>query len=301
MAMTFYFRKLQSPFTFSRDCGKLLGSFVKSVYCALEKVSDTITTESKGRLKLSEVESHCHKCLIPKVDSYKGEFYTHCTQCIFPVTHTKMGACILFQWSESKLFEKEITLTVDVIPLFPIAAKTKQCKEVNVLKLQKILTKGLLEQRPSNWINHFKGHVKKDRVLPEAFKEQMDNDTLMIGIKLLNYGENQNCIIHPAQKLKIDSFGKHENLKKLYCVIKALKTMLSIDLSSYFIKKVILLKEFRKSIKTHKKFEWVMVKRAITETALKPYFENIIDFERWASRSHRYEHIPLHTRTHMQL
>ncbi len=122
----------------------------------------------------------------------------------------------------------------------------------------------------------------------------------MVGIKLLNYGKTHNFIIHPAQRMQIETFNTDPKMKYLFCVIKYLKTVLKVDLSSYFIKKVILLETFREAMEQYEQFEWVMVKLALTETVLKPYFENLIDFDRWKPEK-RDKRIPLKKYLHLQL
>ena len=82
--------------------------------------------------------------------------------------------------------------------------------------------------------------------------------------------------------MQIETFVSRPCMKDLFYVLKYLKaTCFSEDLSSYLIKKIILLETFQESMKQYEEFEWIMVKRALTETVLKHYFKHAIDLEKW--------------------
>ncbi len=174
----------------------------------------------------------------------------------------------------------------------PIAKKTLKGNETNVLNLQTILTKGLVKKQPPNWFNHFKSHIKRDRILPEDFKKQSEIEVPMtIGMKLLHYGDENNFIIRPAQRMQIETFFKNEKMKKLYCYLKGIKSALKVNVSSYFIKKVLMLEKFQKEMNKYDKFHNDMIRKALTDTVLKRYFDSKINFEKW--HTHYKNFIPL--------
>ena len=75
-------------------------------------------------------------------------------------------------------------------------------------------------------------------------------------MKLLHFGEESNFIIRPAQRLEITQFGEYKNLKQCYCYIKYLKSIGNIDISSYFIKKVLLTDKMKKMSMMENSLEW---------------------------------------------
>ncbi len=164
---------------------------------------------------------------------------THCSKCLPAITHTKLGPCLIFSWGE-----EEKLLTVDLIPVFPVEKPEK-----GVLELFDVVIKTLIRKRPENWLKHLKGIIERDRILPESFTRALDaeneSNSIDVAMKLLNYGPCDNSIIRPGQVMQVEQFQRDEKLKKIYIYTKALKDMLSIDVKTYVIKKIILQDEIQ--------------------------------------------------------
>ena len=232
---------------------------------------------SNGRISpqmrnFNATTNHCPR----KKDDHS---YTHCQECIFNVTQTKCGACLVFEW---KFKDKSDILTIDLIPVIPIKGKT-------LSQVMNLITLTLLKVKPPNWLKYLRGFVNKDRILPESFREQFGENAdapIQVGMKLLHFGTDKVFIIRPAQLLAVTSeFEENKLLKEFYCWIKCLKSLLCIDISSYFIKKVILTNEMKGKIKG----SYFDAYHVLQHPDMKFHFKNVIDYENW----HSVERIPI--------
>ena len=200
---------------------------------------------------------------------------SHCKNCLFPVTQTKLGPCLIFKWRSEEHF-KTINVTIDLIPVLPIAGSS-------TCDLFESVTNSLLDSKPPNWLSHISRVLNQDKILPEAFEDDFKTvpiNALNVAIKLINYGNEHNYIIQPAQHLDVTDFDDKWDLKQCYCMIKALKFYLDIDVSSYLIKKILLSKEFKGKKERVTSIEKV-VYEAFCHPELKKEFSKFIDFEKW--------------------
>ena len=250
------------------------GCFLSTLAGVIEDKREEIVHLTQGRIKVPNAKGEVpqkkmqkldHICPFLKNDKAKGNFYTHCENCLlFPVTQTKGGACLIFKWQSQEI------LTIDLIPVLPIKGKSLQ-------ELMKSVTKTLFEQKPPNWLNYMRGFIKQDRIMPESYNENPAD--VYVGMKLINYGSEKNFLIRPAQQLEIHQFEKQDEMKKAYRYIKCLKKILKVDLSSYFIKKVLLSNTMRRKL-----MDDLMPKNvytALQHPDLKVIFEKVIDYDQW--------------------
>ena len=272
-------------------------SYEKFLKYLLERISkilvdngDKIRSKTRGRIALPEwyksfIDGSSQAdvcCPNRKVDEFQGTYFTHCTNCIFPVVQTKCGICLLLPWFSDE-FNREEILTVDLIPVLPV-------KGSSLNGLFRSVTTTLLKFRPPNWLNHITGVMKRDRILPESLKKDAEEvKVIPVGMKLVHFGRERNFIIRPAQRLQMSNFEKDQDLKDTYCKVKSLKYLLNIDISSYFIKKVILTEEMMRKIKSCS-YSLDKIFEVLSHQDLKPKFAEIIDFEQWSKDSN---HIPI--------
>ena len=202
------------------------------------------------------------------------ETLKHCKSCLFPVTHTKIGACLIYEWGSEK--DDKTVVTVDLVPLLPIKAN-------NMLEIFNLVTKSLIKLKPPNWMTFMRKALKQDRIFPEEFNQQYSTENksgiITVAMKLLHCGKENNFIIRPGQILDVETFKRRPKLKKVYTYIKCLKTMLKADVSSYEIKKVVLSKEVH-SLKLNGP-AMKNVLEILRLPKLKSFFEDKIDFDSW--------------------
>ncbi len=74
---------------------KLFVVFMTTLKKLLFEMKDWIETNTNKRLSTGSAEMFCEKCQLI-ANRYKGLYYQHCKNCKFSVTHTKMGACLIF-------------------------------------------------------------------------------------------------------------------------------------------------------------------------------------------------------------
>ena len=216
----------------------------------LEDLEDEIKRNTQQRIIFAGESSSNNKKRKMSHESPRKEdnnpYYTHCTGHIFNVTQTKCGACLVFEWKSDEFDRSEI-LTMDLIPVLPV-------KGMDLNQMIVSVTKTLSEVKPPNWLKYLTGFINKDRVLPESFYQLFNQDPerpIPIGMKLLHFGQENNFIIRPAQLLGVTSaFSGNETLRKCYARIKCLKSLLNINLNSYFVKKVLLTDEMKQKSQT---------------------------------------------------
>ena len=201
---------------------------------------------------------------------------THCQSCFPAVTHTKLGACLVFLWGKERL-----PLTMDLIPVLSIEDGGS-----GILGLFDCTIKTLLEKKPVNWVRHIKAIVERDRLLPEALGQNVDESEARgalqnLPIKLLNYEPDMNYIIRPWQAMQVKEFERHARLREVYIHAKAAKEFLGIKVQSYLLKKII----FQHSVKQFILSPNVSMERALftvlSHREVKKAFEQRIRFEDW--------------------
>ncbi len=169
-----------------------------------------------------------------------------------------------------------------MILTFPIAKEI--CGEVpkpsHVINLYDVIVRGLVDKQPPNWLEYLKKHLKQDRILPDAFEEQVNSERpILVGLKLIHYGQENNFILRAAQRMDVTEFDNNPRLKIVYQNIKYLKSVLGIQLSSYLVKKVLFLDKGEIASGKLDPQDWTLPSMA--NTPLKPYFLKAIDFKKW--------------------
>ena len=130
-------------------------------------------------------------------------------------------------------------------------------------------------------MNHIRGFIRHDRILPESYEEKLESnphEPIQVSMKLLNYGSEKNFLIRPAQQLEIHHFDQDKKLKATYCQLKCLKMMLKVDLSSYFIKKVLLSNRMQEKLQIN---SFNDIYEALQHPDLRATFNPVICYQEW--------------------
>ena len=154
----------------------------------------------------------------------------HCKKCLLAVTYTKAGPCLIFK-------DGNTIVSIDLIPLLP-------CPEKDPVKMFELVTSHLVAGTLPNWLPYLRKFVKSDALLPEV----LGNPTLpkdgYTAMKLLHAESDEDLfILRPGQTLAMQNL-QEPKLKRTYCYLKALKSLMQVKISSYELKKVLLLEEF---------------------------------------------------------
>ncbi len=168
----------------------------------------------------------------------------HCETCLPAITYSKLGPCLTFSWAND-IWERPTALTMDFIPVFGLRYTGGKIYSL----FEKVFWTLKLVQ-PEGWIKHCEQISKRDRHLLEnrtiyglaaKDKKRREPKDEVICLKLLNYNSTgPNYVIRPGQKVDLSHMEEHGSTKKVYTHLKALKTVLQLDVSSYYIKKNIL-------------------------------------------------------------
>ena len=194
----------------------------------------------------------------------------HCSKCLLAVTFTKAGPC-------ASLWDGDVLFSIDLIPLFC-------CPESNPMRMFGRVTGSLFSGDLTDWLPYTKKYVKSDCVFPEAMTSQ--SKEAFTSLKLLHARNNKHMfILRPRQSLAMTNL-QDPKLKRTYCFLKALKSLMNVDLSSFSIKRVLLLEDFTQQAQTaHDSIHLLFL--AISYPHLKPYFiGKIFEWERetWKGR-----------------
>lgn len=160
----------------------------------------------------------------------------HCKNCRPAVTFTKAGPC-------SILDDEGTVISIDLIPLLP-------CANPNPILLFNKVTSALVKGDLPNWLPYLKKFVKSDGLLPEVLGSAFAEKEGFTAMKLLHAQSDEDMfILRPGQKLAMNEL-QEPKLKRSYCYQKALKTIMKLDLSSFSLKKVLLLEDFTRQARS---------------------------------------------------
>ncbi len=218
----------------------------------------------------------CDKVSHEKRDScYEYSPFYHCTKCLPAVTHTKAGPCLIFKWKQ------ETPVTMDLIPVFPVQSQD----DTGVLSLFNVVTNYLLEKKPPHWVKHLRGVIERDRILPESLALQALNSDerkiFDVAIKLLNYHPDWNYVIRPGQGLSTKELRTNLVLRDVYIHVKTLKSLWSVDVKSYVIKKIILSEAMKEQILKPDMHMQERLLAVLSHPELKKKFEENVFFPNW--------------------
>jgi hypothetical protein len=182
------------------------------------------------------------------------------------MTHTKIGPCVVLRHRQSKEF-----LSIDLVPVYPVGGKSS-------IDLMNIVINTLVKRNPPFWLQYFKSLMQRDIMLPEAFQDNTKEGVQWVAIKLLHYGPKHNYMIRPGQEMEITTvFDEHPRIKRTYCQMKLVKDIYNVNVKSFFIKKVILRKEFIELSKNKNISDENLLYEAISHHDLKSKFEEKIN------------------------
>ena len=258
--------------------------------CMEEKSEEFSNLNITFRIHNSRFEL-CPDCRDLKED---GKPYTHCTDCHPAVTSTRMGPCIVMFYKEREL------VTIDLIPSF-------QVPQYELLPTHNLVARYLIDEMPLNWLNFLRKLRKSSQILPEAMSAQKEQEQsrpkrrikekepkATLAVKVLHYGScSPNFLLRPGQVLQLDQL-EDPQLKRVYCTVKIIKAYIGAEMTSYLLKKTMLLPDFVLQAKNARD-EFEVLYLTMTHPHLKKYFESkvfevkhygkrVIDFELWEKK-----------------
>ena len=186
-----------------------------------------------------------------KSEEKRSKFF-HCTNHTPFITNTKSGLCLVFKCTVRLGSETTVeTLTADLVLMFPVKRGYPQ---LDGGSLHNCVYKTLVRRDPPvGSLEHLKGTTGRDRPLTEEVihkenlsvaKRKPKCDFTYVGIKLISYKQDDYYIIRPGQELEFHKIRENKTMHQIYCIIKTLMKAWEIEISSFTIKKVLLLRQF---------------------------------------------------------
>ena len=259
------------------DYPKFLLSFLDAIENALFKIQTEKKIPSLSNFVLNDVSND--SCQNEQKLDTLYQPTKHTSSCLHTVSHTKLGPCLLFQWKPEN--SNGWIMTADFVPVFKVKGTT--------MDLFKEVLTTLLQKNPPGWREYTDTLYRRDIILPEVFQTQ-STEVKEVAIKLLNYSDENNYIIRPAQEAGIADLQSNKVLLQTYLHIKALKSVLQIEAKSYMVKKVLFLPEFSKRARAGNlledpkklKTEWQkLLFDVLNYPELRKSFGTKIDYEKW--------------------
>jgi hypothetical protein len=242
--------------------GQFMSDFLVSVNACLAE----IFRENKNPRSLTrgttnnEWESDKLKCKECKKNK-------QCENCVLTVSQTKMGVCLQLFWQSKDGIK--IYCSVDLVPTFPII-------KVKALDLARIVNIEMVKQQPPGWLRYLEKYSTSDVILTDLF--DVEDESSEIGSVLLKQLSGQQYFVRPGQYLGTEKFSSDDH-RKVYCWIKALKTILKVDMSSYMVKKMLLCSP---EAKPGSVYDFLF--STMCQPELKERFESKIDYGQWEKK-----------------
>ncbi len=221
------------------DYSLFLNYFCEELWTCLRSIDKVFIPR---RLAFNTEWQPCANCHLP--DSERMMPMTHCLSCVPAVTYSKLGPCLLFTWKT--IWGSQTVLSLDLIPNFYV----KYAGNTGTL-FQKVF-QSLKLAEPDGWRQHCHQvslrdrHVTDTRIKEGAMLDGFDPVTIAGGkmttevmpFKLLNYSQHRpNYVIRPKHQIKDSNLDQSEMLRTFYILVKAMKKVLGLEISNYFIKK----------------------------------------------------------------
>merc|ERR1719245_2302522 len=100
---------------------------------------------------------------------------------------------------------------------------------------------------PEKWFRCTCNYAKHYKIIQDIIHAENGMITSVV-LKTMNFGEERNHHVRPAQPYTGGEKFQPEEMKKIYCYIKFLKKALDLDLSSYWVKKELLKQEYQEIV-----------------------------------------------------
>jgi hypothetical protein len=193
--------------------------------------------------------------------------FEQCKHSVVTVSQTKMGVCLQFFWHPDTAKSDKYYCSIDLIPTFKMV-------KVEALELANIVNTSMIQQQPVGWLRYLKKYVISDLVLTDLLDPDQINYITNCLLKQLNSGSD--CYyVRPGQHLGVNKFSTEAH-HKVYCKIKALKTILKVDLSQYMVKKILL----RPSECIYDDPN-IFMYSTMSQSEIKEQFQSQIDYDQW--------------------
>ena len=205
------------------------------------------------------------------------------------MSQTKSGIVLQFEFASDDFehttgLEKggttnsvKVYCSIDLIPVF-------QIEPINNMKLARLIMEKILGDDPPEWWLRFLIKYVKDYKVIQYLTQSGNGDIRSVGLKTMTFTEGQNHHVKPAQEITATKFSS-PRMKEIYTYIKFLKAVLSMDLSSYWVKKELLKTEYQAILDSctiggefGEKDDLALVK-ILAQPQFKIKFEKKIDFK----------------------
>ena len=216
--------------------------FLHFLLNAVERAISTIFEEERNPPNLKCVTANTNwnegrtTCEGKCKKNLRAQNFEQCKKCAVTVSQTKSGVALQFEWEWHDTETESIYCSIDLIPIFPI-------EPISAMKLARFINECMLsDDPPIGWLNFLFKYVKEYKIVQELAQFKI-SDVTSVGLKTMNFEEEKNHHIKPAQEFTATKFSS-QRMKETYSYIKFLKKVLNLDLSSYWVKKELLKQEY---------------------------------------------------------
>ena len=196
--------------------------------------------------------------------------FEQCERCTVTLSQTKSGAVLQFEyhWTDFET-TNVIYCSIDLIPIF-------QIEPIPMMGLTRLIIEHMLgHDPPEGWLN-FLFKYWKDYKIVQYHLLCGSGTVTSIGLKTMTFLEGRNHHVKPAQEFTEDKFSS-ERMKDIYRYIKFLKKVLHLDLSSYWVKRELLRREYETILESSENDDLALV-QILSQPEFKPKFDDHVDF-----------------------
>ena len=254
-----------------------------------------VTTNKAWKEGKTKCDGRCNR----EMKSDPDTKFEQCTQCVVSVSQTKIGIALQFHWKSMSRFIKICTFakeiecekhsyddlenlleegegvvvycSIDIIPQLPI-------EEIEALELARIVNRPMLSPNPpERWLRCLYNYARHYKIIQDLI--QSDGGMInSIVLKTINFCEERNHYVRPAQPNTEGNKFQSDKMKKIYCCIKYLKKALDLDLSNYWVKNELLKKEYKDILDSYGDEDRALV-AVLSQPEFLPKVEEKIDIE----------------------
>ena len=210
--------------------------------------------------------------------------FTQCKSCIVCVSQTKSGAVLQMVYLAEG--GNQVYSSIDLIPMFPV-------EEVQTMALTNSVVENMIGPNPPpGWLPFMFKYPKEYQIILELVRSGTGK-VISVGLKTMTFLEGRNYHIKPAQEFTDNKFSS-DRMRNIYSYIKFLKKVLGFDISSFWIKKELMKREYQaildscttgteinysSGVALAKDADDVALVKILSTPAFKSKLESKIDFE----------------------
>ena len=248
-------------------------SFMRDILFEIEVSAEKVFGKERI-MRTNKEHLDCTRCHHKGVDK-EGKFKKQSKECCVFVSQSKIGICLQLLMTDKK--GNKTYCSIDLIPMFEI-------ETILDTDLAKIVNDGMLGVgHPKDCFKYLFSYCNTLQMVDIELddSDQSMRNLTSVALKAMNCHKDRNYYVKPGQILGGKKI-QHKGMQKAYCYLKAMKKILGIDVSSFWMKKMLMSRPFG-----HIAEGWgeglpeLILLDVLQSPEFKSRFAGVIDFDKW--------------------